>query len=82
MLLTYTYLYKIITISLKTIDWRQLVKPSRYRNTMYTYIYQEKSDTVFVRQLPTPTLASETFVDLAVESLEKVVHGGSSTANA
>ena len=38
MLLTYTYLYKIITISLKTISWRQLVKPSRYRNTMYTCI--------------------------------------------
>ena len=38
MLLTYTYLYNIITISLKTIGWRQLVKPSRYRNTMYTCI--------------------------------------------
>ena len=38
MLLTYTYLYKIITISLKTIGWLQLVKPSRYRNTMYTCI--------------------------------------------
>ena len=37
MLLTYTSLYKIITISLKTIGWRQLVKPSRYRNTIYTY---------------------------------------------
>ena len=36
---------------------------------------------VFVRQLPTPTLASETSVDLAVESFEKVGHGGASTAN-
>ena len=61
MLLTYTSLYKIITISLKTIGWRPLVKPSRYRNTMY--------------------IASETSADLSVESLEKVGHGGSSTAN-
>ena len=36
MFLTYTSLYKIIKISLKTIGCRQLVKPSRYRNTMYT----------------------------------------------
>ena len=66
MLFTYTSLYKIITISLKTIGWRQLVKPSRYRDTIYTY--QKKSDTV-VRQLPTPALASEQAVDLAVELL-------------
>ena len=38
MFLPYTYLYKIIKISLKTIGWRQLVKPPRYRNTMYTCI--------------------------------------------
>ena len=67
MLLPYTSLYEIITISLKTIGWRQLVKPSRYRNTIYTYHY--KSDTV-VRQLPTPTLAPEPSVYLAVGFLE------------
>ena len=36
-ILTYTASpYKSITISLKSIVWRQLVKPSRYQNTIYT----------------------------------------------
>ena len=57
MLLTYTSLYKIIAISLKNHRLASARKAVALpKHNVYIPI---KSDTVFVRQLPTPTLASD-----------------------
>ena len=68
MRLAYTSLYKIISISLKSIGWRQFVKPSRYRNAIYTY--QLKSDRV-VRQLPIPKYGHHSHPSTSLSSFWK-----------